>query len=127
MKEVMAVIRMNMISRTKEALLNEGFASVTCRKVLGRGRKKIDFSIIEGLIDGQEIGSPEVGEQISEGHRLIPKRMVTMMVNDDEVQRVVETIIDVNSTGNPGDGKIFIMPVLDAVRIRTGETGADAI
>ena len=127
MKEVMAVIRMNMISKTKEALLNEGFPSITCRKVLGRGKKKIAFSLISDLIDGSEIDSREVGEQISEVHRLIPKRMITMIVEDEDVKKVVDAIITVNSTGNPGDGKIFIMPVTEAIRIRTGETGTVAI
>ncbi len=50
-----------------------------------------------------------------------------MVVNDDEVDKVVELIIEVNKTGNMGDGKIFVMPVTDAIRVRTGETGTDAL
>jgi nitrogen regulatory protein PII 2 len=47
MKEIMAIIRLNMINKTKDALLKEGFPSITCRKVLGRGKKKVDFSLID--------------------------------------------------------------------------------
>ncbi|MFZ5986541.1 MAG: P-II family nitrogen regulator [Bacillota bacterium] len=127
MKEVLAVIRMEMINQTKHALLNEGFAALNCRKVLGRGKKKVDFSIIESMVSGAEISSPKVVEAITEGHRLIPKRLLSVVVKDDEVQKVVDTIISVNSKGKPGDGKVFVMPITDVVRVRTGETGEIAI
>lgn len=127
MKEVMAVIRMDMINKTKEALLKEGFAALNCRKVLGRGRKKVDFSLIESMLSGEQISSPVVAEAVSEGHRLIPKRLLSLVVKDDDVKRVIDTIIKVNSKGKPGDGKIFVMPVLDAVRVRSGESGDEAL
>lgn len=127
MKEVMAVIRMDMINKTKEALLLDGFSSLNCRKVLGRGKKKVDFSLIEGMMAGVEVTSPVVAENLSEGHRLIPKRLISLVVKDDEVKKVVDTLLAVNSKGKPGDGKIFVMPILDAVRVRTGETGELAI
>jgi nitrogen regulatory protein PII 2 len=50
-----------------------------------------------------------------------------MIVDDEDVDEVVETIIDVNQTGNPGDGKIFVRAIDGALRVRTGEQGADAI
>lgn len=127
MKEVMAVIRMNMINKTKEALLKEGFPSFNCRKVLGRGKKKVDFSLIESMISGNEISSPSLAESVSEGHRLIPKRLITLVVNDADAKKVVDAIIGVNSQGKPGDGKIFVMPVTDTIRVRTGETGENAV
>jgi Nitrogen regulatory protein PII len=127
MQEIIAVIRMNMINKTKEALLTEGYSSLNCAKVLGRGKKKVDFSLIEGMLTDSDITSPNLAESISESHRLIPKRMVSMVVADSEVKRAVEIIIDANSTGKPGDGKIFVLPVDDAIRIRTGETGELAI
>ena len=127
MKEVMAVIRMDMINKTKEALLREGFSSLNCRKVLGRGKKKVDFTLIESMISGTEVTSPVVAEAISEGHRLVPKRLLSLVVKDDEVKKVVSTIIYANSRGKPGDGKIFVMPVTDVIRVRTGEKGLDAI
>ncbi len=127
MKEIVAVIRMDMINKTKDALLLENISSLNCRKVLGRGKKKVDFSLIEGIITGSDVSSPVLAEAISEGHRLIPKRMISLVVKDDEVKKVIDIIININSKGNPGDGKIFVMPVMDAVRIRTGEIGDEAI
>jgi len=127
MKEVMAIIRMNKINKTKEALALEGFNALTCRKVLGRGKKKVDYELIKDLLSGGEIESPQIAETISEGHRLVPKRLITLVVNDDEVKKAVETIISVNQSGNPGDGKIFVLPIFDAVRVRTGETAENAL
>jgi len=127
MKEVLAVIRMEMISKTKDALLKEGFASLNCRKVLGRGKKKVDFSILENMVSGTEISSPVIAEAMSEGHRLVPKRLLSLVVADDDVKKVVDIIIETNSKGRPGDGKIFVMPISDVIRIRTGETGEVAI
>ncbi len=128
MKEVMAVIRMDMINKTKEALLLEGFPSINCRKVFGRGKKKVDFTIIEKFIqDGNEITTTTMAEVISNEHRLIPKRLISIVVSDGNVKKVVDTIINTNSTGKPGDGKIFVMPVIDSIRVRTGEAGESAI
>ncbi len=127
MKEVMAIIRMNKISETKEALSLAGFPSVTCRKVFGRGKKKVDFELIEDLIDGIPIAEPEVLEAITENHRLISKRLLTMIVNDDDYKKVVDTIIEVNQTGSMGDGKIFISTISDALRVRTDEKGSIAL
>ncbi|AEV67920.1 P-II family nitrogen regulator [Acetivibrio clariflavus] len=127
MKEVLAIIRMEMISKTKEALLKEGFAALNCRKVMGRGKKKVDFSVIENMVNGTEISSPAVAEAMSEGHRLVPKRLLSLVVADQDVKKVVDIIIETNSKGRPGDGKIFVMPISDVIRIRTGETGEVAI
>ena len=127
MKEVMAVIRMDMINKTKEALLVEGFPALNCRKVLGRGKKKVDFSLIENMVSGMEVNSPVLAENISEGHRLIPKRLLSLVVKDEEAKTVVDIIVRINSKGKPGDGKIFVLPITDAVRIRTGEAGEAAI
>ena len=128
MKEVIAVIRMDMISKTKEALLLEGFPALNCRKVMGRGKKKVDFTLIEKFItDGMEISSPRAAEAVSEGHRLVPKRLLSLIVKDDDVKKVIEAVMNTNSRGNPGDGKIFVLPVTDCIRIRTGESGEEAV
>lgn len=127
MQEVMAIIRMDMISKTKEALLKANFPALSCMKVLGRGKKKVDFSLIENLLNGHDFTSPTVAEAFSEGHRLIPKRLLLIVVNDDEVADLVDVLITVNQKGSPGDGKIFVMPVTDCIRIRTGETGELAL
>lgn len=127
MKEITAIIRMNMISNTKEALSKNGFPSITCRKVMGRGKKKVDFYIINSEAESNLAQDKLKAEELSETHRLIPKRMITILVNDEDVQKVVNTIIEVNHTGNPGDGKIFVTNVVDVARVRTGERGCAAI
>lgn len=127
MKEVMAVIRMNMINKTKDALLIAGYPSMHVRKVMGRGKKKVDFSLLEDVIKEDEIQSYKLMQEISETHRLLPKRVITLFVNDEDVTKVVDSIIEVNRTGNSGDGKIFIMEADDVVRIRTGERKEAAI
>jgi len=129
MKEVMAIIRMNMINKTKEALSEIGLDSLTCRKVYGRGKKAVSYEVVKELAKDAEfqISSPQIAESISEAHRLIQKRLLTLIVNDDEVKKVVEVIMRINSTGNAGDGKIFVLPVEEAYRVRTGEIGKVAL
>ncbi|MFZ9033109.1 MAG: P-II family nitrogen regulator [Anaerohalosphaeraceae bacterium] len=123
MKEVLAVIRMNKMNETKRALADAGVASMTARKVIGRGKGKVDYLLLKGAEEGYE----EAINQLSPGPKLIPKRMLTMVVPDSKVDVTVKTVIEVNKTGAPGDGKIFVMPVSDAVRVRTGELGDDAL
>ncbi len=122
MKEVMAIIRRNMINQTKNALMLAGIDSITARKVQGRGKQKVGFELIKDAVSGAEL-SPEMIEAVSEPHKLISKRLITVIVPEEKVKTVVDTIINVNKTGNPGDGKIFVLPIEDSVRIRTGETG----
>ena len=127
MKEIMAVIRINKINDTKNALSEAGFPSVTCRMVYGRGKKKVDFELIDDLLSGDVNAPKETMESLSEAHRLIAKRMVTLVVQDGEVDKAVGIIIESNQTGNMGDGKIFVMPVTDTIRVRTGERGKAAV
>ena len=117
MKEVLAIIRMNKMNETKQALADAGVASFTARKVVGRGKGQVDFRILQGAAEGHE----EAISQLSPGPKLVPKRMLTIVVPDKVVPAIVKTILSVNSTGNAGDGKIFVLPVREAVRIRTGE------
>ncbi len=119
MKEVMAVIRMNMISKTKIALADAGISSITARDCLGRGMGLVDL----GLLKGAEKGYEEAISQLGQSQRLIPKRILFIVVPDNMVKKTVKTIITVNQTGKSGDGKIFVVPVLDSVRVRTGEMG----
>lgn len=113
MKEVMCMIRLNKVNQTKQALVEAGFPSITCRKVLGRGKKAIK-SLTEDY-------SP-ISEAASEAGRLIPKRFITLIINDEDVKTVVDTIISVNKTETPGDGKIFILPIKETYTVRTGES-----
>jgi len=126
MKEVIAIIRQNKVNATKAALAEAGIPSFTCRRVLGRGKKLIDMNLFMAMDGSEEISSAPLGEHLTEGYRLIPKRIFTIIVEDEKVELVVNTIMDVNSTGNPGDGKIFILPILENYRVRDGQAAVDA-
>ena len=120
MKEIMAVIRIDKINQTKTALSEAGISSFTAPgKVLGRGKGMVDYSLLEGAMEGYQEAIASLGQ----GPRLVSKRLLTVVVPDDKVDRTVKTIITVNQTGNAGDGKIFVLPLEDAVRVRTGEKG----
>jgi len=123
MKEVIAIIRINKMNETKRALADAGIYSLTARKVNGRGRGKINTLLLKGAENGYE----EAINQLGSGPRLFPKRMLTIVVPNAKVPTVVKTVIEVNKTGSPGDGKIFVQPLLDAIRIRTAEKGDKAL
>lgn len=120
MKEIIAIIRPNRISATKEVLESVGFPSITAANVLGRGKQK-------GL--GSEVSfalSPEMEKQAG-AMDYIPKRMITLVVEDKDALLVSGIIMKTNQTGEIGDGRIFVCPVEDCIRISTGEEGVDAI
>ena len=119
MKEVMAIVRMNMMNKTKKALSEAGISSMTARDALGRGKGLVDYSLLEGAEKGYE----EAIAQLGHSQRLIPKRFIFIVLPDNLVDTAVNTIIRVNRTGKSGDGKIFVTPVLDSVCVRTGEWG----
>jgi len=127
MKEVMCIIRLNKVNQTKEALYEAGFPSVTFRKVFGRGKKSLDQAMAQTFIDAGKKVPASYDESISEKGRLIPKRLATLIVSDDQVETVVETVMAINSTGCPGDGKIFILPVNEAYRVRDGKSGTEVL
>ncbi len=120
MKEVMAIVRMNMMNKTKRALSDAGISSMTARDALGRGKGLVDYSLLEGAERGYE----EAIAQLGHSQRLIPKRLIFVVVPDNLVDTTVKTIIRANRTGKSGDGKIFVTPVSDSVCVRTGECGA---
>jgi nitrogen regulatory protein PII 2 len=123
MKEVVAIIRINRMNETKRALADAGIYSFTARKVTGRGRGKINTLLLKGAEHGHE----EAINQLGAGPKMFPKRMLTIVVPDSKVPLVARTVIDVNKTGSPGDGKIFVLPLMDAIRIRTAEKGDKAL
>ncbi len=122
MKEIMAFIRTNKVNRTKEALANAGFPAFSCRPCLGRGKKSLDATVLNYIMETGDLPVSQVGEAFTESARLIPKRFFTIVIEDDEVDLAVKTIINANQTGNPGDGKIFILPIDETYKVRTGET-----
>ena len=123
MKEVIAIVRINMMNQTKQAISDAGVDAFFAHEAHGRGKGFVNPQILAGAEQGYEEAAALLGEK----GKLYPKRLITVVVDDNQVDNVVETIIKTNQTGKPGDGKIFVMPVPDAVRVRTGETAAKAI
>jgi nitrogen regulatory protein PII 2 len=123
MKEVMAIVRMNKINQTKRALAAAGISSMHAKECLGRGKGLVDLDLLKGAEQGYE----EAIAQLGSSQRLIPKRMISVVVPDKLVKRVVSTVIEVNQTGKAGDGKIFVLPVDESIRIRTGEVGDETL
>jgi nitrogen regulatory protein PII 2 len=119
MKEIMAIVRINMMNQTKKALADAGISSITARDALGRGKGLVDLTLLEGAEKGYE----EAVAQLGQSQRLIPKRVFFVVVPDKLVSKTVQTIMRVNHTGKSGDGKVFVMPVADSIRVRTGEAG----
>jgi nitrogen regulatory protein PII 2 len=126
MKEVFAIIRQNKINQTKDALKAAGFPSMTARKVMGRGKKQFDTTYFS-VINPEDMASHDNAQMLAEAYRLLPKRFINIIVHDNEVEKCVKAIIETNSTGTPGDGKIFVMRVDEVYRIRTGESGISAV
>ncbi|MTK07374.1 MAG: P-II family nitrogen regulator [Hungatella sp.] len=126
MKEVMAFIRVNKINPTKKALAEGGFPAFTCRPVLGRGKKRIDPELLSLVLETGELPMSPKGEYLTESFRWIPKRLITLIVEDPQVKNVVDILIKTNQTGNPGDGKIFVLPIYEAYTVRSGESTIEA-
>jgi len=126
MKEIIIFVRRHKVPETKKAFEDAGFPALTIQSVEGRGK--------QGGIGGwaAEV-DPELNavmsEELADETRFnwIPKRMLTIVVQDDQVEEVVDVIIKANQTGHVGDGKIFVIPLKEVVRVRTGETGAQAV
>ncbi len=123
MKEILAVIRMNKMNQTKKALAEAGIPAFVAREGYGRGRGLVNRDVLEGAAAGNEEAIALLGAK----GRLYAKRIVSIVVPDGQAKAVVDTLIAVNQTGQAGDGKIFVLPVSDSVRIRTGEDGEAAI
>jgi nitrogen regulatory protein P-II 1 len=112
MKKIEAVIREEKLDAVKAALKESGSYGMTVSEVSGVGRQG-------GLVLQWRVGEYNVD--------LIPKIKVELVVLDEDVQRTLNAIRMAARTGEMGDGKIFVIPVEDAVRVRTGEDGYNAI
>jgi len=123
MKEVVAIIRMGKTNRTREALTDAGFSAMNVKDVLGRGKGFVDIL----RLNGAEKHWEEKMDELAVVGRLIPKRMISMVLPDNLVKKAVKTILSVNSTGKSGDGKIFVMPITDSIRVRDGVKGEDTL
>ncbi len=112
MKKIEAIIRPEKLDDVKLALEDIGCIGMTVSEVKGRGRQK-------GIVHQWRGREYRVD--------LLPKVKLEIVVSDDMVDKVVETIVETARTGNVGDGKIFVLPIEDVIRVRTGERGEAAV
>ncbi|MEE8556710.1 MAG: P-II family nitrogen regulator [Myxococcota bacterium] len=112
MKLVEAIIKPFKLDEVKEALNGIGIQGITVWEVKGFGRQKGHTELYRGA------------EYVVD---FLPKIKIEVVIPDDLVDKVLDSIQSAASTGRIGDGKIFVLPVEDAIRIRTGEKGEDAI
>ena len=112
MKKIEAIIREEKLEPVRKALEDSGYFGMTISEVSGRGRQK-------GIPLQWRVGEYRVD--------FLPKIKVEVVVLDDDVPKTLNAITTSARTGDMGDGKIFVLPVEDAVRVRTGEAGENAI
>jgi nitrogen regulatory protein PII len=112
MKMVVAYVRHEAFEPIREELLERGFPSISITEVKGSGRQK-------GITEHYRGSTLAI--------HLRPKLKLECVVEDEAVGLVTETILRYARTGSVGDGKIFLLPVEDAIRIRTGESGAEVL
>lgn len=112
MKMIMAIVKPAKLDAVREALTEVGIQGLTTSEVSGFGRQK---------------GHTEIYRGAEYAINFVPKTKIEVVVADDQVSAVVECIRSTANTENIGDGKIFVLEVAEAVRIRTGETGNEAL
>ena len=112
MKKIEAIIKPFKLDEVKEALNSLGIKGMTVTEVKGYGRQKGHTEIYRGA------------EYVVD---FIPKVKMDVVVDDEQVDQVIDTILQVARTGKIGDGKIFVLPVERVIRVRTGETGPEAV
>ena len=112
MRKIEAIIKPYKLDEVKEALSAIGIHGMTVTEVKGFGRQKGHTELYRGA------------EYVVD---FLPKIKIEITVSDEMVEKVVEVIVEAANTGRIGDGKIFVLPLDEAVRIRTGERGPDAV
>jgi nitrogen regulatory protein PII 2 len=148
MKQIIAVIRDERTEETKKALEAIGVRGVTFLYVTGRGQQKGRISAREiggsltrnlrlqltGVTLEKELlniqtrtegGVNDPDTEFALG--FLPKRMLVIVSDDEEIDRIVQAVVNANQTGRHGDGRIFICPMISAIRVRTGEQGDKAL
>jgi nitrogen regulatory protein P-II 1 len=112
MKKIEAIIKPFKLDEVKDALIEADITGITVTEVKGHGRQHGHTELYRGA------------EYVVD---FLPKIKLEIFVNEEYVEKTVEIIKTHSKTGKIGDGKIFILPVVDAIRIRTGERGEDAV
>ncbi len=125
--EILAIIRRHKVQETKSALDNEGFSQMTFYSVHGRGKQKGQGGLANELDPGLNKINPNSDFSADNDFYFLPKRMISIVVLEKEVKKIIKIIISINQSSHYGDGKIFIIPVGLAERIRTAEEGLYAL
>ncbi len=112
MKKVEAIVRHFKLEDVKNALTEQGIQGMTVCEVRGFGRQK---------------GHTEIYRGTEYAVDFVPKVKIEVVCTDDNLQTVIDTILQTAQTGQIGDGKIFVTDLQNAIRIRTGETGTEAL
>jgi nitrogen regulatory protein P-II 1 len=112
MKKIEAIIKPFKLDDVKEALSEIGIKGMTVSEVKGYGRQKGHTEVYRGA------------EYVID---FLPKMKIEIIVGSEQVEQVINTIVEAAKTGKIGDGKIFVMPIENVVRVRTGERGPEAI
>lgn len=112
MKKIEAIIKPFKLDDVRESLTEMGIAGMTVTEVKGFGRQR---------------GHTEVYRGAEYAVDFLPKVKLEIVLADDMVERAIETIVEAARSGKIGDGKIFVLPVEEVIRIRTGETGENAV
>ncbi|MBZ2166006.1 P-II family nitrogen regulator [Methanobacterium spitsbergense] len=112
MKKILAIIRPDKLEEVKEALEGIGCHGLTVKEVRGRGRQL-------GITESYRGHDYKVD--------LLPKTEIEIVTKEEDIENIIQTIITKAQTGDIGDGKIFISPVEEVIRIRTGERGEKAV
>lgn len=112
MKKIEAIIRSEKLADIKNALAVAGFVGLTTYEVKGRGRQKgimLQYRTQEYRVD------------------MLAKTKIELVIDDNDAEQVIDIICKSGRTGNIGDGKIFVLPIEEVIRVRTGERGKEAI
>jgi nitrogen regulatory protein PII len=112
MKQIVAIIKPHKLDDVKQSLQEAGVQGITVSEARGFGRQR---------------GQTEVYRGAEYKVEFLPKLRIEIAVSDDMVDRVIDAIVGATRTGEIGDGKIFVLPLEEAIRIRTGERGNDAL
>jgi len=123
MKEIIAFIRPCMMNETKKKLDELDIPSVTAMPVLGRGHQRGLNSILNDI----DVSKDVLMKAHVSGMKFVPKRMLVIVAKDENVDTIVDAIVKSNKTGYIGDGKIFVCPTDNALRVRTNESGDIAL
>ena len=137
MKTILAIIRNEKVRETEAALEQAGACGFTTFPVTGRGRQGTRSRLF-ALVDrnraeedrpgpAQGTGVPDPGPASAHASLFLPQTLLVIAANDSNVKILVETLIATNQTGEHGDGKIFVCPMISAIRVRNGDLGDQAL